>query len=595
MNRKEKAEVAACAATRTDTPPETEKTPTETPTSKRENGISRRTFLGSSIAGLAAAGTVGVGGLFGAAPRARADLIGPLIGQDRLIEVEAKRLHLIDLMLADGIPPQVCNGDEQTYSDLRATFAKGLSHTFSTGLPNPSNYAQLRAALDSGIPADFENISLAGTRLLVNPQAGLAFDTEGNDPHQFDQPPAPNFSSAETAAEMVELYWMAWFRDTAFTAYGSELNHFAATQELTSLGSAFTGPKESGNVTIQTLFRDDLPGALIGPYISQFMYRDTPFGTEQVDRMMRTVVVGDDHMTTYGDWFDVQEGNVPGQATFDTTRRYIRNGRDLAEWVHFDVLFQAYFNACLILGTPVADGGVGAPFNPGNPYLNSLTQEGFGTWGGPAIKTLLCEVATRALKAVWFQKWFVHRRLRPETFGGRVHVHLRPIVGFPPPPSFDIDSSLLNSQAVDETFNEFGTYLLPMAFPEGSPIHPSYGAGHATVAGACVTVLKAMFDESYPLPQPYWVASGDGLSLQQWQPPTPPNDPLTVGGELNKLASNIATGRSHAGVHYRSDNYQSLLLGEKIAIKVMRDHATLFNEGGDFQFTRFDGTPYPTP
>jgi len=32
-------------------------------------------------------------------------------------------------------------------------------------------------------------------------------------------------------------------------------------------------------------------------------------------------------------------------------------------------------------------------------------------------------------------------------------------------------------------------HLLPMAFPEGSPIHPAYGAGHATVAGACVTIL----------------------------------------------------------------------------------------------------------
>jgi hypothetical protein len=32
----------------------------------------------------------------------------------------------------------------------------------------------------------------------------------------------------------------------------------------------------------------------------------------------------------------------------------------------------------------------------------------------------MCEVATRALKAVWFQKWFVHMRLRPEVFACRV-------------------------------------------------------------------------------------------------------------------------------------------------------------------------------
>ncbi len=479
-------------------------------------------------------------------------------------------------------PNQVCNGDESDFTDFRATFTKGLQHQFSNGLVRPANYAQLRNALESGIPADFEAISLAGTRPLVNPQAGLAFDTEGNDPHQFSMPPAPKFVSAEAAAEMVELYWMAQLRDLPFARYGSSLDTAAAAQELTSLGTAFTGPKDgSGNVTTTTLFRDNVPGALVGPYISQFMYLPTPFGAEEVNRRMRTVVAGDDHVTSYNDWFDVQEGRVVTQQTFDSTRRYIRNGRDLAEWVHVDVLFQAYFNACLILGTPVSGGGIGAPLNPGNPYSNSSVQEGFGTWGGPGIKTLLCEVATRALKAVWFQKWFVHRRLRPETFGGRVHfANTGPIdlLGTPHP-------SVLNSQAVQRTFSQFGSHLLPMAFPEGSPLHPSYGAGHATVAGACVTVLKALFDETHVLPQPYWISNNQGTGLIQVSPTLP----LTVRGELNKLASNVATGRHHAGVHYRGEGIQSMLLGEQVAIKVLRDHKILFNEGGSFIFTGFLG------
>jgi len=29
--------------------------------------------------------------------------------------------------------------------------------------------------------------------------------------------------------------------------------------------------------------------------------------------------------------------------------RYIRNGRDVAEWAHIDILFQPYLNAALIL------------------------------------------------------------------------------------------------------------------------------------------------------------------------------------------------------------------------------------------------------
>ena len=35
------------------------------------------------------------------------------------------------------------------------------------------------------------------------------------------------------------------------------------------------------------------------------------------------------------------------------------------------------------------------------------------------------------------------------------------------------------------------TYLLGLTYPEGSPLHPSYPSGHATLAGACITVIKA--------------------------------------------------------------------------------------------------------
>ena len=41
-------------------------------------------------------------------------------------------------------------------------------------------------------------------------------------------------------------------------------------------------------------------------------------------------------------------------------------------------------------------------------------------FGGPHILSLVTEVATRALKAVRYQKFNVHRRLRPEAVGGRL-------------------------------------------------------------------------------------------------------------------------------------------------------------------------------
>ena len=304
---------------------------------------------------------------------------------------------------------------------------------------------------------------------------------------------------------------------------------------------------------------------------------------------MRTHLPGTDFLTQYDDWLAIQNGNNPSrEVQFDPTRRYIRNGRDIAQWVHIDVLYQAYFNAMLIMLQPpdatdlVTGGGLGVPLNIGNPYLSSRNQEGFGTFGPPGIATAVAEIATRALKAVWYQKWAVHRRLRPEEYGGLVHNNLVKQTKYP------LHRDVLNSQGLNLIQGKSGSYLLPMAFPEGCPMHPSYGAGHATVAGACVTILKAIFDESYVIPNPV-VPSADGLSLIPYTGSDAGK--LTVGGELNKVASNVGIGRNIAGVHWRSDYSASLKLGEQLAISVLRDQRlTCQEEFEGFTFTRFDGT-----
>ncbi len=52
-----------------------------------------------------------------------------------------------------------------------------------------------------------------------------------------------------------------------------------------------------------------------------------------------------------------------------------------------------------------------------------------------------------------------------------------------------------------------------------------------------------------------------------------------------------ATGRNVAGVHWRSDATASLKLGEAIAISIMREQKTCYNEQFDgFSLTKFDGT-----
>jgi hypothetical protein len=107
-----------------------------------------------------------------------------------------------------------------------------------------------------------------------------------------------------------------------------------------------------------------------------------------------------------------------------------------------------------------------------------------------------------------------------------------------------------------------------------------------------VTILKAWFNESTRLvdigltPQE---PTDDGLSLLPYLGADAGD--LTVGGELNKIASNVALGRNAAGVHWRSDASESLKLGEQIAIDILKEQRACYNEPfSGFSLTKFDGT-----
>jgi hypothetical protein len=165
---------------------------------------------------------------------------------------------------------------------------------------------------------------------------------------------------------------------------------------------------------------------------------------------------------------------------------------------------------------------------------------GFSTFGVPHLLCLLGEAKIRACKAAWYAKWFVHRALRPEEYGGLVQMVATGKA------NYRLHADILNSAALAATVSSNnGTYLLPQAFPEGSPQHPSFPQGHATMAGACATILKAAFDGSIPLntlgDRRIVTASADGLSLADYTGSDA--NQITVNGEINKLASNIGQAR----------------------------------------------------
>ena len=539
------------------------------------SGIDRRTFL--RRAGVGAAGVVvaGVLGLPEGPPQAEA-VVGT-VRQVRRVLIRRRRQALnyrrkaARLAIRRNRPLTMLlnNGEEDEIPGRVANYSKALPHD-ALGHVDPAAYDAVLQAVTSGEPADFDAIPLGLGRKLTSPQAGLAFDLEGPDSHSMALRPAPRIDSAENSGEMVELYWMALCRDVLFADYDVDPTVALAAAELSSM-SDFRGPKDGGVVTPATLFRGDTPGDLTGPLLSQFLWHDVPYGSLTISQRQRTLMPGIEYMTAYPDWLAVQNGAATAPDVFDPTPRYIRTLRDLAQYVHVDALYEAYLNACLILL------GLDAPTDPGLPPVTSPNQIGFAEFGGPHVLSLVTEVATRALKAVWCAKWLVHRRLRPEEFGGRVHNHLTGAA------TYAIDAEVLSSAAVAATWNAHGSYLLPQAFPEGSPTHPSYGAGHATVAGACVTILKAFFDGSFVLPNPV-VPTDDGTALVPWA-----GTPLTVGGELDKLACNIASGRNAAGIHWRTDYSESVRLGEAVALGILEEQKIAHNQDFTYTLTTFDG------
>jgi hypothetical protein len=424
----------------------------------------------------------------------------------------------------------------------------------------------------------------------------LAFDLEGLDSHATVIPPAPSVASAQTAAEEVEHYWAALLRDVPFNDYpGSELVAKAVVDmnNLSFLKSN-KNTEYPFPLTPQNLFRGQIfngDGNVLGPYISQFMVQPTFLGVQPLSQQYKTFLPGvsNDFMTNPGVFQLIQDGGASGTLSFDPTFRYVRNGRDLAAYTHVDTVYQAYLTAFLVLGS------ISAPPNPGNPYIGSKTQKSGVTLGVNDAPATIAEIATRALKGAWFHKWIVDLRLRPEEYGGLVQARL---TGTTPSPqaAAALHEDVLNSAALMIINATYGSYLLPQAFPEGSPTHPCYPTGHGAVAGACITAIKFFYDCTQKI-RPLLTAAGrdvvvpsdDGLSLNTYAGSD--GDSLDINGELSKLAFNISLGHGiHAGIHFRSSTFWSILLGEQIALSILNDRAKSYAEPFTITITKFDGT-----
>jgi hypothetical protein len=484
------------------------------------------------------------------------------------------------------------NGDE-TLADHSGSYTKCLKQA-GYGVVDAAAFTKFKTALNSGNPTDFEVTGLlGGTRKLNGPLGAFALTLAGADSQCFGDSivsPPPSVKSKAYATELVELYWASLLRDVPFTEYESNATAQAAAKELTTLKQWYAGPLDGGKVTPRVLFRGGFhgakagyfPGENFGPYISQLCVRPTNLGAQQIDQRMQSFAAGKDYMTDLAEWQNVQSGvstpTTSAPIALDPKRRYMHNGRGLGAFSHQDELYQAYLVAYLCLNT------LGIPPNPTSPYKTFKQQQPFGTFGGPDIVATLGAVARAAINAVWYQKWLVHLRHRPESGGGLVHLQ-KTGVGTT---DANVDAIALNSVAVQLSYLRNGSYLLPQAFPEGSPAHPAYPTGHGTVGGACITLLKFFFDGTAAIVNPI-VPSADGRTLEPYSGTDAGQ--MTVNGELHKLAHNISFGHGiHAGIHWRSDTDYSLLLGEAVALRFLQDQAYTYEEEVNVAFSKMDGT-----
>jgi len=527
--------------------------------------------------------------------------------------------------------------ETDTDGDPTTRFGKALAHR-DDGVPTASAYASLVDALDAGTVEAYNAVELDETpefRRLVEPHGAYGFEGMGADPQAIHMAPPPSFDSPEMGAELVELYWRALCRDVPFGTYG---DGGVVADAVADLGgtAGYAGPggatdPRGGSLDAGRVFRGLLPGAGTGPHVSQLLWMDVPRGAIPLSQRMRVLAdeaaagtgdadvvgPGPDYLTDWDAWLRVQRG-VPVERTNPpptlvdpdgdpdaAATRHVVTGRDLANAVRRQVPYLAVRDAAEILL------GMGVPFDPRVPYQQGGRES--ATAGTPGIRTAsptinygahdvldsVVSVFDLAQTACWYRKWLVHRRLRPEAYAGRLEAERR---GAASTGAFDVPSNVRGSAALSRTADAFGTHLLPQAFTEGCPTHPSYPAGHSGVAGATVTILKALFDGRHPFPveemvvpvadgtaegrmagggtttvqltrlAPVTAVSGDALGATADAIAEARAGTTTVNDELNKLATNVALGRNWAGIHYRSDGIEGFLLGEQVAVRYLQDH-----------------------
>lgn len=455
------------------------------------------------------------------------------------------------------------NSDYEKYKYHIASFKKGLKQKVSDRSIGMQSLEKFHKGL---MTKDIIMINSSCKFNTIDPLSPYSvpdeyrrFLTKTVKPHTYESP--------EFATDMLEVYLMYLMRDVNFIDWSDESSNLAY-----NLYNEFIQANPTHNLLGESV--SDSKGYVV----SQFLLQDIPvWGIGKKKQQIAYYTKNKDSLTNVAD-YENQHFNgilpvvpVSGQINTDgldgaTLYRYCVRGRDLAAYVNNDSPTQFIDSASAILFS-------GFKQHLKTPFAGTMIS-GFNDFGAPCVFKLLRDASLMALKCSFYHKFFLHQVLRPEEFGYNIENEYG-----------TLNSVFINSPILNAIKKKNDTRLLPVAYPEGSPAHPSYPAGHAVIAGAGITILKAFFNEAGLMND--MRPTHNGLDLLSQHEGT---DTVTIGDELNKLASNIGFGRGWAGIHYRMDSMFGIKLGEDVAISVLQHYKSSLPYHHTFSFSRYDGT-----
>ncbi|TFL19345.1 hypothetical protein [Jannaschia formosa] len=450
-------------------------------------------------------------------------------------------------------------------------------------------------------------------------------------------PPGPALGSKAMTTEIGTLWGAALLRDVHFADWAGHPAAVAVSQAVASLPSR-PGPRaipDRGEIP----FADATLGAGQGPYVSQFLLVGTGarpaargwadggsvgtggaqddgpgagivrYGAQCLHQRITGYLARLDHGT---DWTGrrAAAGAILGPAAFECHPRFVATPRDLASFVDLGAPHQAFLTALhLILdaGTPL-DGGLSLAGDAVGPadiealvlgaaaravdVLPRLPDDGRATPSELAAGLALARAGDQGRRLGERREAFaaMAAALEPSGLPERIAAHNAYQNRLWSPRDGRGDLGPLAPE---------DNVLLPLATTRDAPDRGTRLA-HAAAAGACATVLKACFEMFEPDPvtgRPRARPLTGAGAMLPCAYEADPDDPthlrpvagaaLSLQGEIDKLAANLAAARCFAGQAAPSETRAALRLGERLAVAMLRDR--LGGAPAAMRFTSFDG------